>query len=87
MLGASSALSFGSILSGISKTLTVANQVIPLYQQTKPLFKNARHVYDIFKNAPSKEQKEKKVIPFINNNKEEKTIVSKSGSTGPQFFI
>ena len=30
-------LSFTKILSGISKTLNVANQVIPLYKEAKPI--------------------------------------------------
>ena len=33
---------FVAILTGVSKTLGVAREVIPLYQQTKPLIKNVK---------------------------------------------
>ena len=79
----SSVLTFGKVLSTISRTLGVANQVIPLYQQTKPLFANARSAYNIIKgiNKPVLPSKEKKVLSTPV--KQEKTIVNNS----PQFFI
>ncbi len=42
-------LSFGRIIGGISKTLNFANQVIPIYEQAKPLIGNARKVMSIMK--------------------------------------
>lgn len=43
----SNTLSFTKVLSGLSKTLTVANQVIPLYKQAKPLLNNLNSVKTI----------------------------------------
>lgn len=43
----SSTLSFSKVLNGLSKTLTVANQVLPLYQQAKPLINNLGSVKTI----------------------------------------
>lgn len=43
----SNTLSFSKILGGLSKTLTVANQVLPLYKQAKPLINNLGNVRTI----------------------------------------
>jgi len=52
MFGAStsgSGLSFVKVLSGLNKTLTIANQVIPIYQQAKPMIQNARNAFQVLK--------------------------------------
>lgn len=43
-------LTLTKVLGGISKTLSVANQVIPLYQQAKPMIKNAKTVLSVLKD-------------------------------------
>jgi len=40
---------FSKILSGAYKTLTLANQIIPLYQQVSPMIKNARNAFSVLK--------------------------------------
>ena len=81
------AFSFGKVLTGISKTLGVANQVIPLYQQTKPLFKNARNAYniikDINKNPKIKQETKVQSTPQTVPELKKRTITNNS----PQFFI
>ncbi len=82
--------SFGSVLSGISKTLGVAREVIPLWQQTKPLFNNVRTAYTLIKEVNSVKStpsnNTKKVIQNKTNNiNNEKTIIKSNNS--PQFFI
>ena len=42
-----SGLSLTKVLGGISKGLSIANQVIPLYQQAKPMIQNARKVMNV----------------------------------------
>ena len=42
-------LSLGKIISGISKTLNLVNQAIPLYKQVKPIINNAGSILTIFK--------------------------------------
>jgi len=78
-----SALSVGKFLSGLSRTLGVANQVIPLVEQTRPLFKNAKNAYKVIKNIPIKKNDkvtvEKNYVPIP---QEKKTT-----NNSPQFFI
>lgn len=50
-------LTFTKVLSGISKTLNVANQVIPIYREARPMINNAKTILralkDIGKNSSS----------------------------------
>lgn len=80
-------LTLGKVLSGISKTLGVANQVIPLFQQTKPLINNVRNVYSLIKNNKINSNEPKVIKKTIENNHilKEKTITYSNNS--PQFFI
>ena len=39
-----SSFGFTNVLNGISKTLNLANQVIPLYKEVSPMVKNAKNV-------------------------------------------
>lgn len=47
-MGAST-LSFGKILGGLSKTLGVVNQVIPIYKEAKPMIQNAKTAFSLIK--------------------------------------
>ena len=42
-------LSFTRVLGGLSRTLGVVNQIIPLYKEAKPLMNNARNAFNIIK--------------------------------------
>ena len=70
------------ILSGISKTLNIANRVIPIYQDTKPLLKNAKNIYDLFKDHTNNliTTKDTNIIS------KEKEPINKVQNNGPQFF-
>jgi len=78
-----SVFTIGKVLSGLSRSLGIAREVIPLYEQTKPLFKNAKKAYNILKDkTPIKIERKpiKKLdIPEL---QEKKTI-----NNSPQFFI
>lgn len=85
---ATGGLSFGKIVSGISKTLNVANQMIPIYQQAKPLLSNAKGALGLLKafNQSSDDKKEttpKEIVDIdmsdYQNTKKEPS--SKNGST------
>ncbi len=58
-----SSLTLTKVLGGISKGLSIANQVIPLYQQAKPMIQNARKVMSVLgelkktNNIPNNEVK------------------------------
>ena len=44
-----SPFSFTKIIGGISKTLNVINQVIPIYKEAKPLVSSARNAMNLLK--------------------------------------
>lgn len=46
-----SGLTFTKVLGGISKTLGVANQIIPLYREAKPMINNARTILSVLKDV------------------------------------
>ena len=57
-------LTLTKVLGGISKTLGIANQVIPLYREAKPMIKNAKTIMSVLRdlnkpinNKPSKKDK------------------------------
>ncbi len=48
-----SGLTLSKVIGGVSKTLNVANQIIPLYMQAKPMISNARNAFKIAKGILS----------------------------------
>lgn len=85
-LGGLRSLSFGKVLTGISKTINIANQVIPLYQQVKPMISNAKGALSILKtmNTPVKKT-DTKENKEINIKKEEEFTVPSLNN--PVFFV
>lgn len=82
---APSGLSFTKILSGISKTLNVANQVIPLYQQAKPMINNAKTIMSALKDFTTK-SKNNTDISSISEPKNEEALTHKFTNNLPTFF-
>lgn len=78
-------LSLVKVIGGISKTLQVANQIIPLYQKAKPAISNARNVLKVLKGMMTKEQVNNKSKIVINEIKEEKK--TKKEENSPTFFL
>lgn len=90
-VGITKGLSLTKIIGGLSKTLQIANQVIPLYQKTKPIINNAKSLFSIVKEfkKPSKPiapQLKEKTNLLIQNNSETPTI-KKESNTSPTFFL
>ncbi len=54
-----------SIVSGLSKTLNIANQMIPLYKQVKPLIANSSKILSNLQSIK------------VGNNKQVKQVVNK----------
>ena len=52
-----SGLTLSKVIGGVSKTLNVANQIIPLYMQAKPMISNARNAFKIAKGILKKDFK------------------------------
>lgn len=63
------------ILSGISKSLRIADQVIPIYKDSVPLIKNIKSFF--YKNKSNN---------IKNNNNEEKKVII-TNDNNPKFFI
>ena len=85
-----SGLTFSRILGGAYKTLTIANQVIPLYRQVSPMIKNARNAFSIINEINKSNKKEKKNIGFNNVKLQTKNVVSQKKElslNNPIFFI
>ncbi len=47
--GATTGLTIGKVVSGISKTLGIVNQAIPIYREVKPMIGNAKNMFSIVK--------------------------------------
>lgn len=91
--GITSSLSLTKVISGISKTLNIANQVIPLYQQVKPIISNASSILSVFKEFNSNDDKDttpspsnsvKSTTPVVTNTLPEKKELVANGL--PTFF-
>lgn len=90
-MGLTKGLSLTKIIGGISKTLQIANQVIPLYQKTKPIINNARSIFSVLKEikAPSN-TKTTTIKENINNEvniDNESLEVKKVEASTPTFFL
>ena len=68
-------LSLPKILTGINKTLTVANQIIPIYVQAKPMIQNMKGAFQIAKEFMSQPK---------TPNKPQTNSTTKPTSTPPQ---
>lgn len=70
-------LSLIKIISGLSRTLKIANQVIPLYKQAKPLITKSSEIINnvIPKNKPNQSTKNTNIL-----------INSEESNNSPTFF-
>ena len=82
-----SGLSLTKVLGGISRGLSIANQVIPLYQQAKPMIQNARKVMSVLGDLknPSNNIGNKTTMEVSEVKEKTEPIRVQSGSV-PVFF-
>lgn len=89
--GIARGLTFTKVIEGISKTLQIANQVIPLYQKAKPMISNARSMMGILKEFTKKNSKtiEAEDAIVVNSTPKQNTSIAtkKEESTSPTFFL
>ena len=82
--------SWSKILGGMSKTLGIFNQIIPIYKEAKPMIQNARNAFNIVKEYSNKEvnkiinNKEKNIKPIKEKINIIKNVNQKSNN--PTFF-
>ncbi len=74
-------LSFAKILGGLSKALSVANQIIPIYNKAKPMIGNSKKILNILKGFSSENNLPSKTL--VQNNEIKKTD---NYSNLPVFF-
>ncbi len=89
-------LSISKVIGGISKTLNVANQIIPLYLEAKPMIKNAKNAFSVAKEimATPKEKKTINTSSQLNkqnkqetSQKKEEKILLQKNNNNPVFFL
>ncbi len=81
----SSGLSLTKVLGGISKGLSIANQVIPLYQQAKPMIQNARKVMNVLGELKKTNNISKTTVD-VKNAKEKTESLKIQSTNSPVFF-
>ena len=81
----SSGLSLAKVLGGISKGLSIANQVIPLYQQAKPMIQNARKVMSVLGELKKTNNISKTTVD-VKNVKEKTESLKIQSTNSPVFF-
>ena len=81
-------LSFTKVLSGISKTLNVANQVIPLYREAKPMMNNAKTILGALKDIGKGNNNQTTTLKNNKTTKKDTTPKSRTVSNhNPTFFL
>ena len=76
-----SGLTMTKVIGGLTKTLNIANQAIPLYKEAKPMINNARNIYSVLKSFANNKNNS------FNNNINNKKITYEKKSNNPTFFI
>lgn len=78
----SSGITLAKVLSGLSKTINIAKEVIPLYENVKPMIRGAKNLPKILNtlNKSSKENETNKKYSTI------KTTIESSLINNPTFF-
>lgn len=84
--GATSGLTFAKVVSGISKSLGIANQAIPIYKEVKPIVGKAKGMVSLvseFRKVPSgnKSANTSVIKQNLYNNKFAHTAVAKLQTT------
>lgn len=80
-----SGLTLAKVLGGISKGLSIANQVIPLYQQAKPMIQNARKVMSVLGELKKTNNTSKTTVD-VKNVKEKTESLKIQSTNSPVFF-
>ncbi len=85
-------LKLPKILNGLQKTLNIANQIIPIYVQVKPLIKNAQSAFSVAKEimstpAANTNNNSKKVVKEIPTKEKKEEVSSVTNLNNPVFFL
>ncbi len=80
----SSGITLAKVLSGLSKTINIAKEVIPLYESVKPMIGSAKNLPKIL-NALNRGSKVKETPKEVNSSII-KTTIKSSLINNPTFF-
>ncbi len=88
----SSGLTLTKVIGGISKTLNIANQVIPLYREAKPIIQNARTILGVLKGMGNNSNDRSNNIKTSNSNIKKDSLKESNfpkpvSINNPQFFL
>lgn len=84
--------SFSKVISGMSKTLGIVNQVIPIYKEAKPMTQNAHNAFNIVKEFGTASMnkiinnKEKNITPIKEKINTIKNVNFHFKNNNPTFF-
>lgn len=81
----STGFSLNGLINGLNRGLNLADQAIPIYQKTKPLFKNANTIFKTMKDFSSKPVFNKDEPKQIKAEKKEQIVPV--NNSGPTFFL
>ncbi|MBR1413862.1 MAG: hypothetical protein IJ574_04260 [Bacilli bacterium] len=82
----SKGISIPKIISGLGKTLSVANRVIPLYKQAKPMVQNAKKAFNILKEFKNTSTTSNEFSKNIAKKVTATPIKNTANSIKPRFF-
>lgn len=87
-----SGLSLTKVIGGVSKTLSVANQLIPLYVKAKPLINNAKSTFNVAKEILSTTNTNNHALPNkVTKTKEKRSVNTITppikNTNNPVFFL
>lgn len=83
----SQGLTFTKVLGGLSKTLSIANQVIPLYREAKPMINNAKTILSVLKDVNKSSKTTNKNVSLNSNIKKEEVKPTIISNNNPVFFL
>lgn len=93
-VGLTKGLSITKIIGGLSKTLQIANQVIPLYQKAKPMISNAKTLFGVVKemgkntnNNYNQKMNTEQIKTSFKTNEKAESIKKEKASPSPTFFL
>ena len=65
-----SGLTISKVFSGISKSLNVVNQLIPIYREVKPVIGNAKNILGVLKDFNNSTHLKEKSTAIISEKKD-----------------
>ena len=84
-----SGLTLTKVIGGMSKTLNVVNQLLPLYKEAKPIISNAQNAFKIAKEFMTSDNNTVSVKPKSKtySSPQTKNETSLQTSNRPVFFV